>query len=826
MSYELKITSHFWKKDTNSLYDYDTTDLTTSMIKIKKKCQLFQNGKYLKAVQDSNSIEEKSPYYIGNIYMDSDIKNSFKFKVQDDLYIKPPECNPKVSSDNWLILRHTYSKNDVGFQLREGVMIKLGKVVFKVREVSVGDERSELEKLDLNYNETKLHLERNPTNNEILSNNENFEDYDENCENDDPDEEIENNLNMSSNNNNGNLTNDAISCSKNLTNVPMYTHHHDMTNPYNQINFNTSHNMTTTTVINIKRKKSGMKYPINKLQSIYNKDKPIKKPSNTYTNICRICLGDGTEDILVSVCKCMGSVKYIHLACLRRWLISKIHLKTFNHLTVYSYKSLECELCKSSLSDTITLKNKTINLINLNSITESGNLKGVKKITNFIALECIKERPNNSSADQVEKKTVYIINMKEKTSLKIGRSTESDVRMTDISVSRHHAVLNIENGQMFLKDINSKFGTHVNLDLNQEIIVLPYKKLAVQCGRFYLLFELVKTCLAYLKCLLKKDNLKLWEDYNDYLNHLNKEKVIESGIKETIIEREKQNTNTRTAHSALQSVKNIIRPEKEEINENETNLIMNTNLQNLNTANNQLIINTNMSLNVQAVSSVPNVPIQSRPPLINPLINKEEINHRNDRNEHILIQKEEVIKNLNQSNEKEIYSGIKEDNSNIKEINYKDFNQMKKLNLRSLNIINIGNPNPNMINSNDDDKEFYNINIVTQPHPHGRNNRNGTVYNFSSRLNQYNNLQCKKTNTGQETEDLTVNKYPSHRGISKQMTHTETENYFVEDSSIPGMKKLRLIKNNLEIINKNESRHEEEPDGQREIRSPSFSPRP
>lgn len=825
MSYELKITSHFWKKDTNSLYDYDTNELTTSMIKIKNKCQLFQNGKYLKAVQDLNSIDEKSPYYIGNIFIDPGNKNSFKFKIQDELYVRPSESNPKIISDNWLILRHTYSTNDVGFHLREGIMIKLGKVVFKVREVSVGDERTELEKLELNYNETKLHIERNPTNNEILSNNENFEVYDENYEHEDPEEEIENNLNMSSNNNIANLTNDAISYSKNLTNVPINTYHHDMTNPYNQINLNSSNNISSTTVINIKRQISGMKFPLNKLQSIYNKDKPNKKQSNC-NNICRICLGDSCEDILVSVCKCLGSVKFIHLNCLRRWLISKINLKTFNHLTVYSYKNLECELCKSTLTDTIKIKNKTINLINLHSIIDSGNLKGIKKISNYIALECIKERPSNSPTDYIEKKTVYIINMKEKMSLKIGRSTESDVRMTDISVSRHHAVLNIENGQMFLKDINSKFGTHVNVDLNQEIIVLPKKKLAIQCGRFYLLFEIVKTCMGYLSCLIKKENLKLWQDYNDYFNCLDKLKAKECEVNKFIVEKEKKINILKSGQTGIQSVKILIR-EKDQINDNDTNLNFNANLQNLNTANHQLIINTNFSVNNQAITSIPNAPMDSRLPLINPLIIKEEINQITDRDELILMKKQEVMNNYSPSIEKESFSNIEQESSNFKEITHTNLNKMKKLNLKTLNFNKTANCTSNIINSKDLHKEFYDININSQPHTHGRNTRNGTVFNFSSRLNQYNSLQCKKIINGQETEDLTaVNKYTSHRGISNQMTNNETENYFVEDTSIPGMKIPRLIKNNKGLINKIKLQHEINPDDQREVLSPSFSPRP
>ena len=51
----------------------------------------------------------------------------------------------------------------------------------------------------------------------------------------------------------------------------------------------------------------------------------------------------------------------------------------------------------------------------------------------------------------------------EKTNFKLGRGHESDVRVSDISVSRCHALVkyNIENGKFYLEDNLSKFGTLV-----------------------------------------------------------------------------------------------------------------------------------------------------------------------------------------------------------------------------------------------------------------------------------------------------------------------------------------------------------------------------
>lgn len=45
-------------------------------------------------------------------------------------------------------------------------------------------------------------------------------------------------------------------------------------------------------------------------------------------------------------CKCSGSIKYIHLECLKKWLKAKLHTRQSEHSVIYMWKNLECELCK------------------------------------------------------------------------------------------------------------------------------------------------------------------------------------------------------------------------------------------------------------------------------------------------------------------------------------------------------------------------------------------------------------------------------------------------------------------------------------------------
>ncbi len=80
-------------------------------------------------------------------------------------------------------------------------------------------------------------------------------------------------------------------------------------------------------------------------------EKPIdQKKKNLNVLPCRICLSDCYEDDdpLISPCKCIGSLKYIHLRCLKEWLNSKVEFKYTQSYTYVYWEKLECELCRSS----------------------------------------------------------------------------------------------------------------------------------------------------------------------------------------------------------------------------------------------------------------------------------------------------------------------------------------------------------------------------------------------------------------------------------------------------------------------------------------------
>lgn len=66
---------------------------------------------------------------------------------------------------------------------------------------------------------------------------------------------------------------------------------------------------------------------------------------------CRICLSpdDTYKNPFINVCKCIGSVKYIHLDCLRDWFSSKIITLSSPNLIMHKYPKLKCELCNTNI---------------------------------------------------------------------------------------------------------------------------------------------------------------------------------------------------------------------------------------------------------------------------------------------------------------------------------------------------------------------------------------------------------------------------------------------------------------------------------------------
>eukprot|EP00916_Digyalum_oweni_P006447 GHVL01011059.1.p1 GENE.GHVL01011059.1~~GHVL01011059.1.p1 ORF type:complete len:518 (+),score=107.68 GHVL01011059.1:182-1735(+) len=178
---------------------------------------------------------------------------------------------------------------------------------------------------------------------------------------------------------------------------------------------------------------------------------------------CRICLQDGQveeDDPLIAPCSCKGSIGWVHLNCLRRWIDGRRSKDQGTTPHSFYYAPLQCELCKKTYPIAIKVDGHKFALLRVPEV-----------VAPFIVLE-------NTTVSR----GLHILSMSEKKSLKLGRGHESDVRISDVSISRTHATIRYSDDNFILEDHGSKFGTLVSLRKQQSLD--EWKgSLALQIGR-------------------------------------------------------------------------------------------------------------------------------------------------------------------------------------------------------------------------------------------------------------------------------------------------------------------------------------------------------
>lgn len=214
------------------------------------------------------------------------------------------------------------------------------------------------------------------------------------------------------------------------------------------------------------------------------------------------------DNPLFSVCTCAGSMKLIHLKCIRTWLEGKVHKKHSELVFSYNWKNLECELCKTRFRDTHWHEGKQYNILNYHRPEEGA----------YIILESFTNTPH---------KTIHVISidkvkMKQKAafSFLVGRENTVDIRITDISVSRAHSYINYYNGNFYVADNKSKFGTLVLVQQPFPISYNPNITFTVQLGRYLVSAAPVYQGGGYC-CKKKLELLHLPHNktFNDYINN-------------------------------------------------------------------------------------------------------------------------------------------------------------------------------------------------------------------------------------------------------------------------------------------------------------------
>jgi hypothetical protein len=312
-----------------------------------------------------------------------------------------------------------------------------------------------------------------------------------------------------------------------------------------------------------------------------------KEKNNKKKKICRICYCDEKEvdSPLLNPCKCLGGLKYIHLSCLQQWLKSKSTFSSSSndYCTIYTFNQIACELCKQVFPDFIKVDHTFYQIWDFSE----------SKFKNYISLDTL---PLNGQ------KSIYIISFDKKNEIKIGRSHESDLRITDVTVSRMHCQITKTNeNEVVLEDCNSKFGSLVFLQI-KKLRILPYIILPIQIGRTFLTFSLRNTfnicyCLKFFdkkKC----DNIDDYAKINS--QQITIENILSVKIQNNLEDSEDNSSNEEKKEKNLP--KEIIIKEEEK-EENILNLNNERQIDEINTLNlasleikkksNQNITNTN-----------------------------------------------------------------------------------------------------------------------------------------------------------------------------------------------------------------------------------------
>lgn len=167
--------------------------------------------------------------------------------------------------------------------------------------------------------------------------------------------------------------------------------------------------------------------------------------SDAATKQCRICLMDGVDDPdadpLLAPCLCKGSIQHVHLGCLRYWLQGKLAASTELKDNSFNYVPPQCELCKCELPTDI--------------VKDSSQRQPLIDLPHTAAPYIVLEAQDKHKTQQL----LHVVSLADGKVMRVGRSHDSNVRVSDVSISRLHATIRFENGAFLLEDNKSKFGT-------------------------------------------------------------------------------------------------------------------------------------------------------------------------------------------------------------------------------------------------------------------------------------------------------------------------------------------------------------------------------
>ena len=475
-----------WDKYICELIDYYSTDLYSSKIETNESGHVYRQFNNVKFYNHKLNETKENEYLM---HLDCNENQFFidvnSYKIDDDENI----CS---NNSTWFSLKSDKKNKNNRlnmFKISEGDVIKIGKIIIRIRKIKFQSDKHNNKKINIDINNNKYELS-NSAKSESVS----------------VLRELGTNSLFNYNINNNNVQNDI-----NLNTVKKQKEEEDKENEMLSIN--------KTSNKKVNSKKINFKTP----EKIFFEENQKKKSTDFPSRCCRICYLEEETDSnpLIQPCLCSGSLKYIHLDCLKKWIGTRNWTRVENNenVCIYLIKEIDCELCKNKLPDYIRHKNKLYKIIEFKI-----------DFKNYISFE-------NLTLDKQKNKFIYVINLDKKKDIKIGRGHEANIILSDISVSRVHCVLNVYNKNVYLQDNEAKYGTLV-LVQTPRLNIIDNIDLNLQIGRSFINCK-NKTPFKLFKCC---DNNNEVINYNSYFKQNSKKigmKKIHT-VKTEIDEEEKE----------------------------------------------------------------------------------------------------------------------------------------------------------------------------------------------------------------------------------------------------------------------------------------------
>eukprot|EP00826_Nyctotherus_ovalis_P050972 TRINITY_DN6321_c0_g1_i4.p1 TRINITY_DN6321_c0_g1~~TRINITY_DN6321_c0_g1_i4.p1 ORF type:complete len:172 (+),score=20.65 TRINITY_DN6321_c0_g1_i4:167-682(+) len=169
-------------------------------------------------------------------------------------------------------------------------------------------------------------------------------------------------------------------------------------------------------------------------------------------------------------------MKFVHYGCLNSWINVKLETEHRELVSEYYWNTFECEICKTFYPYCISHNGTRYPLIKITKPPRGS----------FIILESL-------NTEQGSSRFINILRFTPSSkSLTLGRGHDADMRISDISVSRMHALITCTSEGIYLEDDASKFGTLVLAD---RVELGPSLQRAVQVGRTIVRFEVKPSIL-------------------------------------------------------------------------------------------------------------------------------------------------------------------------------------------------------------------------------------------------------------------------------------------------------------------------------------------